>query len=78
MPQDATEKEMSDLRKSAGRVNWGEYSKLPSPSNETPTQKQNRKRISSARDVAGNLGRVNVTEYKALTAKKPRKRPPAK
>jgi hypothetical protein len=72
------QKELDDLRKSAGRINYSEYSKLPPTSSETPAQKQNRKRITSARNIAGSLGRVNATEYKALTAKKPVKRLPAK
>ncbi|MGD1108458.1 MAG: hypothetical protein ABR865_15565 [Terracidiphilus sp.] len=71
-------KELSDLRKSAGRVNWGEYSKMtgqPIPKDVGPgkSYKPSPEAL-KARHASKKIGRVNASEYAALTAKQPKRK----
>ena len=66
MPQDANDLEA--MRKSAGRINQGEYSKL------TGTLSKPASQISQKQKSRKNLGRVSASEYAALSVKRvPRK-----
>ena len=76
-----TSAEMKALRDSAGRVNWGEYSRMtgtPIQKNAAPTTVKSSSQDEKARSKAKRLGRVTVSEYNALTAKRKRKAVPRK
>ncbi|MGB8096252.1 MAG: hypothetical protein WCF17_03780 [Terracidiphilus sp.] len=77
--QDA--KSLNDLRKSTGRINWGEYSKLtgtPIPKNigSGKSYKPSPAALKAQR-TRKNLGRVNMSEF-AAAKREPRKAVPRK
>ncbi len=71
---DQERKQLNDTRKSLGRVNWGEYSKLtgtPIPKNAGPEKSYKpTPAMLKARSNAKRFGRVNASEYKALMARR--------
>jgi hypothetical protein len=58
--------QLDQLRKDAGRVNQSEFSKF--------AQSEKSQDIAKARNDAKRFGRINVAEYKAITAKPQRRK----
>jgi hypothetical protein len=72
-----TQNEIEQARKGAGRINWGEYSKLTGtqiPKNAVPATVKPSPQVNKARRDADQFKRVNATEYARLTAKRPQRK----
>jgi hypothetical protein len=72
-----TQNEIEQARKGAGRINWGEYSKLTGtqiPKNAVPATVKTSPQELKARDNVKRFGRVTAAEYARLTAKRPQRK----
>lgn len=78
MPQNPSDiKAARDAAGKYGRINWGEYSKMtgtPIPKNAVPATVKPSQGELKARANAKRLGRINVSEYRAINSKQPRRK----